>query len=384
MATSDDQTGKDQRKNSRLGFLRNPNRQRLSLLRLFAWFDFQKKKVLIYVLLNEIANTLKLTFSRKVKVIDGNKLFKAVVASGSSSAQGGSGTMSSSHTDSEDKTLESKQQRLIKPVKAAAEGVAAKTTASSRIRSYWNSLKNGKKTQTCQIPRDLIKKKETVPQVSNDSAAVDQLVNKNIIVTNKRVVASSKEKKETVVEPPKDPAAGGLVKKTGGGSSKIPAPKPPFKQKKETTKDSAAISLVKNKKSRILEQQKLSDQNTELLLTKQLLGLLRKYQTDGAGPSKLLSEDRESIDDEYYDHIEWGGFDEDIDQPYEVMTCQLCEGDINGEEAEYDPEIERVNPAVTAAVLSCGHVFHCHCLECATPEDNSTDPPCMICISLSS
>ncbi|OMP09510.1 Zinc finger, RING-type [Corchorus olitorius] len=350
MATSDDQTGKDQRKNSRLGFLRNPNRQTLSLL----------------------------PQPSKVRVIDGNKLFKAVVASSSSSAQGGSGTTSSSHTDSEDKTLGSRQQLINKPVKAAANGVAAKTTASSRIRAYWNALKNGKKTQTCQIPRDLIKIKET-PQVSNHSAAVELVNKKNIIgTTNKRVVASSKEKKETV-EPPKD-RAGGLVKKTAAGNSKIPSPKPPCKLKKETTKDSAA-SLVK-KKSRIPEQKLSLSQNTELLLTKQLLGLLSKYKTDGAGPSNLLSEDKESIDDEYYHHIEWEGFDEDI-EPYEMMTCHLCEGDI-AEEAEYDPEIERVNPAVTAAVLSCGHVFHCHCLEYATPEDNSTDPPCMICISLSS
>lgn len=75
------------------------------------------------------------------------------------------------------------------------------------------------------------------------------------------------------------------------------------------------------------------------------------------------------------------GFEERI-EPLEEM-CLLCERDLANkiEYEEYDPYIERYNPAENA-VLSCGHVFHSVCLQFSIPEENCRDPPCAICASL--
>ena len=61
-------------------------------------------------------------------------------------------------------------------------------------------------------------------------------------------------------------------------------------------------------------------------------------------------------------------------------SCLLCDGDL-ANEPEYDPDIERLNPAENA-VLSCGHVFHSLCLLSSTSEEKSIDPPCIICASI--
>lgn len=56
--------------------------------------------------------------------------------------------------------------------------------------------------------------------------------------------------------------------------------------------------------------------------------------------------------------------------------CLLCKRDLS-----YAPEGPMSQPPIppTAAVLSCGHTFHEHCLEQMTLDSQSSDPPCIPC-----
>ncbi|KAB1212005.1 hypothetical protein CJ030_MR5G004145 [Morella rubra] len=69
-------------------------------------------------------------------------------------------------------------------------------------------------------------------------------------------------------------------------------------------------------------------------------------------------------------------FNDPISKPFR-QNCLLCGGDL-----AFSPE--RGNgfglTISEVAVLSCGHVFHCLCLEHIT-SDKSKDPPCFICFN---
>lgn len=67
---------------------------------------------------------------------------------------------------------------------------------------------------------------------------------------------------------------------------------------------------------------------------------------------------------------------EEVCQPIE-QKCPLCKRGLS-----YMPEgdlyqLPAISPPV--AVLSCGHVFHDHCLELITPKEESKEPPCIPC-----
>ncbi|XP_019168586.1 PREDICTED: uncharacterized protein LOC109164549 isoform X2 [Ipomoea nil] len=58
------------------------------------------------------------------------------------------------------------------------------------------------------------------------------------------------------------------------------------------------------------------------------------------------------------------------------VKCWICNRDIR-----FTPTGPLSQPAMppVVAVLSCHHVFHDHCLENITPEDQTEDPPCIVC-----
>ncbi|KAL3535161.1 hypothetical protein ACH5RR_003622 [Cinchona calisaya] len=87
-------------------------------------------------------------------------------------------------------------------------------------------------------------------------------------------------------------------------------------------------------------------------------------------------------------HITWDGFDETCESVGE--TCFLCERDLSsptfeveeGDEFEYyDQYFEKSNLLPDVSVLGCGHAFHSQCLDNITPEDQLSDPPCLLCLS---
>ncbi|KAK4712870.1 hypothetical protein R3W88_018777 [Solanum pinnatisectum] len=87
-------------------------------------------------------------------------------------------------------------------------------------------------------------------------------------------------------------------------------------------------------------------------------------------------------------HIAWEGSDENFHSS--GVTCPICENDLCDMPDEYadayaytDEYNDDVEPSVlpSVAILSCGHAFHAVCLEGITPEENSSDPPCLFCLS---
>ncbi|KAL0013471.1 hypothetical protein SO802_000540 [Lithocarpus litseifolius] len=81
-------------------------------------------------------------------------------------------------------------------------------------------------------------------------------------------------------------------------------------------------------------------------------------------------------------HIVWDGFDDDDDdsitEPF-GQNCPLCDDDLAYSPTDDEELYSSVLPEV--AVLSCGHSFHCQCLLLVSSEEQSTDPPCFICVN---
>ncbi|KAL4654447.1 hypothetical protein ACB092_01G379100 [Castanea dentata] len=80
-------------------------------------------------------------------------------------------------------------------------------------------------------------------------------------------------------------------------------------------------------------------------------------------------------------HIVWDGFDDDDDSITEPFgqNCPLCDDDLAYSPTDEEELYSSVLPEV--AVLSCGHSFHYHCLLLVSSEEQSTDPPCFICVN---
>nr|XP_016505966.1 PREDICTED: uncharacterized protein LOC107823774 isoform X1 [Nicotiana tabacum] len=74
-------------------------------------------------------------------------------------------------------------------------------------------------------------------------------------------------------------------------------------------------------------------------------------------------------------HVKCQDSEESAQQPI-GEKCMLCKRDV-----AFNPEGPVSRPAVppAVAVLPCGHVFHDHCLQIITPEDQSKNPPCIPC-----
>ncbi|XVF88111.1 hypothetical protein PTKIN_Ptkin19aG0023800 [Pterospermum kingtungense] len=200
----------------------------------------------------------------------------------------------------------------------------------------------------------------------------------------------------------------GLVENIGT-TSRIPASMHNMQKKKTTQSPKVSVVWVKKGESRSSIPQKeektqpsvgsaelVSEGGTGATLpseqTQPSVGFAELVGEGGTAtnlPSEQVRHNKETIPAKpireqhiYEDHIVWEGFNEGI-VPLE-KRCVLCEDDLANEpeyEYEYDPDIERLNPAENA-VLSCGHVFHSMCLLFCTSEENSRDPPCMICASL--
>ncbi|XWS16959.1 hypothetical protein CRYUN_Cryun33cG0026500 [Craigia yunnanensis] len=251
---------------------------------------------------------------------------------------------------------ESKQLTLkgtIQPLKDPAE--YAKKSAISRIRTSMLFMKKMETIQPLKNPPDLVKNGGT-----------------STILASKHVM----QKKETT-QPPKDPA--GLVKNIG--TSRIPASMHSMQKKK--TIQSPKVSAVWVKKSETTSRITQKKENTQP--SEGSAGLVSNSGTGRTLASKLVTLEKETVpakprQEQHFceEHIMWEGFDQRI-VPLE-KSCLLCDGDL-ANEPEYDPDIERVNPAENA-VLSCGHVFHSLCLLFSTSEEKSIDPPCIICASI--
>nr|POF10297.1 hypothetical protein CFP56_61846 [Quercus suber] len=101
-------------------------------------------------------------------------------------------------------------------------------------------------------------------------------------------------------------------------------------------------------------------------------------------PSKKPSEQQSKQNDPSY-HIVWDGFDDDDDDDDDSITepfgqnCPVCDDDLAYSPTDEEELCSSVLPEV--AVLSCGHSFHCHCLLLVSSEEQSTDPPCFICVN---
>ncbi|CAN4088603.1 unnamed protein product [Withania somnifera] len=76
----------------------------------------------------------------------------------------------------------------------------------------------------------------------------------------------------------------------------------------------------------------------------------------------------------YSPRVKQQGFEEPAQPVGE--KCLLCKRDV-----AFNPEGPFSQPSVPppVAVLPCGHVFHDHCLQLITPQDQSKNPPCIPC-----
>ncbi|XP_055825273.1 uncharacterized protein LOC129893876 isoform X2 [Solanum dulcamara] len=67
-----------------------------------------------------------------------------------------------------------------------------------------------------------------------------------------------------------------------------------------------------------------------------------------------------------------------LEEPVQPVgeKCMLCKRNVM-----FNPEGPFSRPAIppAVAVLPCGHVFHDHCLQKITPQDQSNNPPCIPC-----
>lgn len=65
--------------------------------------------------------------------------------------------------------------------------------------------------------------------------------------------------------------------------------------------------------------------------------------------------------------------------PVDLQACGVCSKLLSEKSSWSTQKIVASNDLSTAAVLTCGHVYHAECLESMTPEINKYDPACPIC-----
>lgn len=89
-------------------------------------------------------------------------------------------------------------------------------------------------------------------------------------------------------------------------------------------------------------------------------------------------------------HITWDGWDEKC-EPL-GQSCYLCDKDFScapqdDDQSNYEDQFENYDapkPLMLPAVdiLPCGHAVHSECLQFSIPEEQSSDPPCFLCLSM--
>ncbi|KAK9164234.1 hypothetical protein Syun_005136 [Stephania yunnanensis] len=65
----------------------------------------------------------------------------------------------------------------------------------------------------------------------------------------------------------------------------------------------------------------------------------------------------------------------------DTSICGVCSKLLTDASLWRDQKILGSNELSVVAILVCGHVYHAECLECMTPETETCDPPCPVCIN---
>ncbi|CAI9118688.1 OLC1v1020286C1 [Oldenlandia corymbosa var. corymbosa] len=153
-------------------------------------------------------------------------------------------------------------------------------------------------------------------------------------------------------------------------------------EQKEKAKESNTISEHKTRKNPELQEQGKG---------KKAESSNRTTHPPTKTPSKSNEHNSgvESPEPVYY--ITWNGYEDEC-EAVSGEICSLCQRDISSSDSgtegsqvpgdEYGFFFEHMSLR-PVGVLACGHFFHVQCLESITPDDQLTDPPCFLCLSLS-